>query len=105
MKRSRPYLVACLAVLAVVVLALPVLATEGTTEEEPVTTTIAQEPVFENGEPAIVVPPAEATEEEQPWTARFIYPTLVLVTVLLIAGLIVGYNRSIRHRYVVVSDE
>ncbi|HSJ71128.1 MAG TPA: hypothetical protein VLA29_05705 [Acidimicrobiia bacterium] len=105
MNRSRPYLVACLALLAVVIVALPAAATEGTTEEETVTTTIAPEPVFENGEPAVVVPPVEAAEDEQPWTARFIYPTIVVVTILLIVGLAIGYNRSIRNRYVVVSDE
>jgi hypothetical protein len=103
--RSRTFLVACLAVLAVVMVALPVLATEGTTEDDMVTTTIAPEPVFENGEPAVVVPPAGSVEAEQPWTARFIYPTIVLVTIVLIVGLVIGYNRSIRNRYVVVSDE
>jgi hypothetical protein len=52
-----------------------------------------------------VVPPAGSVEDEQPWTARFIYPTIVLVTIILIVGLVLGYNRSIRNRYVVVSDE
>jgi hypothetical protein len=102
--RSRAYLIACLAVMAVLIVALPALATEGTTEED-TTTTIAPEPVFENGEPAVVIPPVEPAEDEQPWTARFIYPTIVVVTILLVVGLAIGYNRSIRHRYVVVSDE
>lgn len=103
--RSRPYLVACLAVLAVVIVALPAGATEGTTDEDTVTTTIAQEPVFENGEPAVVVPPAASAEDEQPWTSRFIYPTIVAATFILIVGLIIAYNRSIRDRYIVVPDE
>lgn len=105
MNRSRPYLVACLAVMAVLIVALPAFATEGTTEEDTVTTTIAPEPVSENGEPAVVIPPVAEVEDEQPWTARFIYPTIVVVTILLIVGLAIGYNRSIRNRYIVVSDE
>lgn len=103
MVRMRSLLVIALASIAVFAIAAPTLATEGTTEET-TTTTVAEEPVFENGEPAIVIPPVEEAEEEQPWTSRFIYPTIVIGTILLIVGLIWAYNRRIRHRYTVVSD-
>lgn len=105
MQRLRPILLLGLIASFVVAMALPVFATEGATEDEgteTTETTVAPEPVFENGEPAVVIPPAEEAEDAQPWTSRFIYPTLVAVTILLVIGLIIGYNHSIRNRYTVV---
>jgi hypothetical protein len=102
MKRVRAAILLAIASSVIVVCALPALATESQTDPGSTTTTVA-EPTFENGEPAVVIPVIEPKEEAQPWTARFIYPTIVVVTVLLIVGLLIGYNRSIRHRYRVVS--
>jgi putative copper export protein len=101
MQRIRPLLVSALAAVLLVALASPSFATVDENEVEDVTTTTVEAPVFEDGEPAIVIPPIEEAEEEQPWTARFIYPTIVIGTLLLIVGLIWAYNRRIRHRYVV----
>ncbi|MCL1593437.1 MAG: hypothetical protein M3132_03680 [Actinomycetia bacterium] len=94
-----------LAVTAFLVMAItaPAMATEESTGDATTETTVAPEVIFEGEGPAVVVPPAEEAEVEQPWTARFIYPVIVLVTVLLIIGLAIGYNRSIRTRYRVVS--
>ena len=103
MVRMRSLLVIALAAMALLVFTAPAFATEGTTEET-TTTTVVEEPVFENGEPAVVIPPVEEAEEEQPWTSRFIYPTIVVGTILLIVGLVWAYNRRIRHRYKVVPD-
>ncbi len=83
-------------------IAAPVFATEappeGTTE-----TTSAAVPIVGADEPAVVLPPAEAEVAEQPWTARFVYPLLGILTVLIIGGYAIGYNRSIRRRYEVVA--
>lgn len=95
-----------LAAAFVVALAGPAFATEsqddsgdtGTTD-----TTVVSEPVFEDSEPAIIIPPGEIEVEEQPWTARYLYPSIVIGTAILLIGLIFGYNRSIRHRYKVVA--
>ena len=105
MQRLRPILLLGLIAGFIVAMALPVFATEGATEDEgteTTETTVAPEPIFENGEPAVVIPPPEEAEDAQPWTSRFIYPTLVAVTILLVIGLIIGYNHSIRNRYTVV---
>ncbi|MGI9666275.1 MAG: hypothetical protein ACR2N2_04120 [Acidimicrobiia bacterium] len=92
-------------VLATFAMMAPALATEDTGgEEEQVTTTTIADPFADGEAPAIVIPPVEVEEEEQPWTARFIYPAIVIGTIILIIGLIIGYNRSIRHRYKVVAD-
>ena len=104
MVRVRSLLLVALAVTAMLAVTAPALATEGSTEEETTTTTVAEEPQFENGEPAVVIPPAEEAEEDQPWTSRFIYPTIVIGTILLIVGIAWAYNRRIRHRYNVVPD-
>lgn len=100
---SRLFAIA-LAAFVLVALAAPALATESESEPETTETTVAPEPVFENGEPAVVIPPVEEVEEEQPWTARFIYPTIVAVTILLLIFLAIWYNRNIRRKYEVVAE-
>ncbi len=102
MKRARAAILVAIASSVIVVCAVPALATESQTEPEATTTTVAEQ-TFEDGEPAVVIPVVEPKEEAQPWTARFIYPTIVVITAILIVGLLIGYNRSIRHRYKVVS--
>lgn len=106
MKRLRSLLAVGLVSIAVLAVVTPAVATESTGESETETTetTVAPEPEFTNGEPAIVIPSVTVEEEEQPWTARFIYPTIVAVTLILIIGLSIGYNRTIRNRYKVVAD-
>ena len=91
--------------IAVLVLSVasPVLATESSTEGDTTETTVVPEQISEGEGPAVVAPPAPADETEQPWTVRFIYPTIAIVTILLVGGLAIGYNRSIRKRYQVVS--
>ena len=101
---KRTHKLALLSLIAVLVLAVvnPVLATEDSTEGETPATTVAPEQISEGEGPAIEAPPAEVEAVEQPWTARFIYPAIVVVTIILIVGLAIGYNRSIRNRYEVV---
>jgi len=102
---QRLYRLGVLALAAsfIVALTVPALATEESTGDDTTATTVAPEQISEGEGPAVEAPPSEEAADEQPWTARFIYPVLVLVTILLIVGLIIGYNRSIRGRYHVVS--
>jgi hypothetical protein len=97
--------VAVIASVFVVTLAGPAFATESQSEDgsETTETTVVSEPEFADGEPAVVIPPGEVEVEEQPWTSRYLYPLLVVGTAILLIGLILGYNRSIRHRYKVVA--
>jgi hypothetical protein len=109
LRRPATILAALLAVaVALIALAMPAMATESETETDPGTTetTVATEPTFVGGdEPAVVIPVDSLEEElEQPWTSRFIYPTIVVATILLIIGIVWGYFHFIRNRYAVVSD-
>ena len=105
MKRTARIVVLALVALLVMGLTVPAMATESSEPEEETTdTTVAPEPVFENGEPVLIIPPETIEEEEQPWTSRFIYPTLVAVTILLLIGLGIWYNRNIRRKYEVIPE-
>lgn len=86
----------------VVVFAAPAMATEAPDDSSEPTTTMAVPVQISEDQPAVVAPPIEEGEVEQPWTARFIYPLIVVGTFVLILGLAIGYNRSIRRRYQVV---
>lgn len=105
MSRIQRLLVLALASLFVLGSIAPAIATEDhgdgdeTETVEETTTTEA----FEGDGPAVVIPETEPEEVEQPWTSRFIYPTIVIGTIVLIVGLAIGYNRSIRKKYNVVS--
>ena len=101
---SRRLLVLFLALALTLVVAAPVWASEGSTEEDTTETTVAPEPVFENGEPALIIPPPQEEEEEQPWTARFLYPLIVVLTIILLSVLAIWYNRNIRRKSEVVAD-
>ena len=87
----------------VVVLAAPAMATESSDDSAETTeTTLAPVQISEGQGPAIVAPPIEEGDAEQPWTSRFIYPAIVVGTFVLIIGVAIGYNRSIRTKYRVV---
>lgn len=86
----------------VIGVAAPVFATEAPPEET-TDTTVAEAPVADADVPAVVIPPSDAKEADQPWTARFVYPLLGVLTVVIIGGYAIGYNRSIRRRYDVVA--
>ena len=103
MHRLSRFVVLALAATFVIALTVPALATEESTGDDTTATTVAPEQISEGEGPAVEAPPPDDKAEERPWTARFIYPVLVLVTILLIVGLIIAYNRSIRTRYHVVS--
>ena len=102
MKRTHGLVILSLVAVFVLAIASPGVATEGTTEDETTETTAVPEPIAEGEGPALIAPPADDGVEEQPWTARFIYPALGAITILLIIGLVIGYNHSIRNRYRVV---
>ena len=87
-----------------VVLAAPAMATEAPEDPAETTeTTVAPVQISEGEQPAVVAPPIEEGSSDEPWTSRFIYPLIVVGTFVLIIGLVIGYNRSIRSRYKVVA--
>ena len=62
----------------------------------PGTSAIAQQA---QEEPAVVIEDGEGTPEDVAWTFRFLVPTLMALTVLLVVGLIVWYQRGFNKRY------
>jgi hypothetical protein len=66
-------------------------------------TTVAAVPISAGDQPAVMIPVPELEEPEQPWTARFLIPLLVVTAILLIIAVPIVYNHSVRHRYKVVS--
>jgi hypothetical protein len=53
-------------------------------------------------EPAVVVPDAEEDEAEDPWTARFLAPAVVVIAVVAVGASAAYYVVRIRGRYRVV---
>jgi hypothetical protein len=51
--------------------------------------------------PAVEAPPEAAEDEEQPWTARYLAPTVLLLGVVALGGSVLYYAVRIRGRYVV----
>lgn len=94
-------------VLALVAFALGVLVAPASASDDAPDTTnavaTATETVSAADEPAVVVPPAENEAPQQPWTARFLIPLLVVSALLLIIGVVIAYNHFVRHRYKVVT--
>ena len=103
MKRIHRLVVLSLIAVLFMVVVSPAHATEDSTETEVTESTVAPVQISEGEGPAVEVPPGVIEVPAQPWTARFIYPTIVVITILLILGLIIAYNHKIRNRYEVVS--
>jgi hypothetical protein len=56
-------------------------------------------------EPAIVIDDSEGTPEDTAWTFRFLVPTLMVLTLLLVFGLVVWYQAGFSRRYRVRNAE
>ena len=103
MKRSKRIVAFVSMLIFVFAIAAPAMATESSDDSAETTPTTAEPVQISEGEqPAIVAPAIEEGDEEQPWASRFIYPLIVVGTFVLIIGIAIGYNRSIRTRYKVV---
>jgi hypothetical protein len=85
--------------------ASPVTAADHEVETtgETTDTTAVADSVVEGEGPVVVVPAEEAEEVDQPWTARFLIPLLVVTAILLLIGVAIAYNSSIRTRYKVTA--
>jgi hypothetical protein len=53
-------------------------------------------------QPAVVVSEASGEAEEQPWTFRFLVPTVVAIAVLAVGATLAAYAFRVRGRYRVV---
>jgi hypothetical protein len=94
----------------VLVVALPATATAATGDGAVVvafTDEPAEEPASESGDeggitPAEEAPPESEEDEEQPWTARYLAPTVVALGVITSLAAALYYGLRIRGRYQVV---
>jgi hypothetical protein len=103
MKRFNRIVVFVSLLIFVVALAAPAMATESSDDSADTTDTTAEPVQISEGEqPAVVAPPIEEGDVEQPWTSRFLYPLIVVGTFVLIIGIAIGYNSSVRTKYKVV---
>jgi hypothetical protein len=93
---TRLTVLAVLATLLVTFLPAGALAQEEGGDDGTTTTM-----VVDDGGAAVPAPPAEEADTSQPWTARYLPPTLVALTVLLVGGLTLFYFFGIRRKYVV----
>jgi hypothetical protein len=91
-----------LAPLQLLAVAAPALAAESA-EDDATETTVAPAQFSSGEEPAVVLPPPEHEEPEQPWTARFLIPLLVVTALVVVIGVAIAYNHSVRHRYKVAA--
>lgn len=57
---------------------------------------------FVAAEPAVVVPEEAADESEDPWTARFLAPAMVVLGAVVVVGSLAYYVVRVRGRYRVV---
>lgn len=97
----RSLLLVVLGLVAALVMSPAVLAQEDAPEPE--TTQTEGGVVGEVPEPAVEVIPEAATEEEAPWTFRYLVPTSMVLALLVVVGSIVAYFlRVVRTRYRVV---
>ena len=53
--------------------------------------------------PAVETPPDAAEEEEEPWTARYLAPTTLLLGLVALGGSLLYYGLRVRGRYRVTS--
>ena len=83
-----------LALVAFFVVAIPAVAAAATGFGGGSETELAASDV-----PAVEVPPAEAEEDEQPWTTRYLVPTTLLLGLVAIGGSLAYYGFRIRGRY------
>lgn len=81
-------------------LALPLLiAAPALAQEEPAPATTAAP--SDGPSPAVVVEDATEAPESDAWTFRYMVPTLMALTGLIVVATLVGYVLRVRARYVV----
>lgn len=94
------------AAILVILSALLPLTTTALAQEEPSSTTVAEEPVATvDVEPAVPVTTAPANEPTPDWTYRYLIPTgLVLAALIIVVTCIQYFTRVVRKRYRIVQE-
>jgi len=99
MTRSPRILIATLVAGLIVLLPAIAMGSEGEESEDAEATPIS----VESGA-AVDIPPIDPAETPEPWTARYLIPTILALTVVVIGGVIVYYLVGIKGRYSVAAE-
>jgi hypothetical protein len=95
MRRALFSLLMALAYATVPAAVLPDVAVPPAAAAEVSASVVAQEP-------AVSIPEDAETEEEQPWTARYLIPTLMVMGLVVLVAVLIAYGVRLRGRYRVV---
>jgi len=99
MTRSLRILIATL--VAGLIFLLPAIAV-GSQDEE--SGDAEATPISVDSGAAIDVPPVDPPETANPWTSRYLIPTILALTVVVIGGVVVYYLVAIKGRYAVAAE-
>lgn len=87
--------------LACLVFLLPAIAlgSEGEESED-----VEPVPIAVDSGAAIDVPPVAPVEAPDPWTTRFLIPTILALTAVVLGGVVVFYLVGVKGRYSVAAE-
>jgi hypothetical protein len=103
MKQSRRLWFLALIAVTMLAFAAPVIAQTALQDSEE-GELVPAEPADSDLAPAEVAEEVAEEEADQPWTARYLIPSFIVVTILLIGGIVLYYFIAIKNRYNVVQS-
>ncbi len=103
MKQSRRLWLLALIAVTMLAFAAPAIAQTALQDSEE-GELVPAEPADSDMVPAEVAEEVAEEEADQPWTARYLIPSFIVVTILLIGGIVLYYFIAIKNRYNVVQS-
>jgi hypothetical protein len=103
MKQSRRLWFLALIAVTMLAFAAPAIAQTALQDSEE-GELVPAEPADSDLVPAEVAEEVAEEEADQPWTARYLIPSFIVVTILLIGGIVLYYFIAIKNRYNVVQS-
>ena len=104
MKQSRRLWFPALIAVTTLAFAAPAIAQATALQDSEEGELVPAEPADSDLVPAEVAEEVAEEEAEQPWTARYLIPSFIVVTILLIGGIVLYYFIAIKNRYNVVQS-
>lgn len=102
-QRHRLWFLALVAV-TILAFAAPAIAQATALQDSEEGEQVPAEPADSDFVPAEVAEEVAEEEVDQPWTARYLIPSFIVVTILLIGGIVLYYFIAIKNRYDVVQS-
>lgn len=104
MKQSRRLWFLALIAVTMLAFAAPAIAQATALQDSEEGEPVPAEPSDSDLVPAEVAEEVAEEEADQPWTARYLIPLFIVVTILLIGGIVLYYFIAIKNRYNVVQS-